>query len=326
MKQPADKRWRAWRMGMMLLLKLAATCAFTWYVLSKMELSRIPAALANLHAGWLIAAMVMIAAHVLASFLRWQGILAALGGALSFAKVARIYFAVMFVSNVLPTPLLGDAIRALEAKRMGLSLRLAAHSVLIERALAVIGLFAITGTLGWAFPIGDNMLWPAFSVLLLLAAAGGMVMTHLLLLRVPARILAWPVVRPALVLMQDGGRLLRSRQFLPVLFHTIMAHVTSGIAFYCILQGLDVSPPFWRTVTATMPVLLLSGLPISISGWGVREAAAVTAFGFLGVPPEQAFLASVIFGLMTLASTLPGALSLAQTLLAGRRGPTAAQP
>lgn len=318
--QSLGRHRNALRAGLILLLKLAVTCAFAWYVLAGMDLARLPAVLGQLQVEWLATASAMVALHVLASFLRWQRILAALGGALSLVQVSRIYFAVMFVSNVLPTPLIGDAIRALEARRTGLSLKIAAHSVLIERALAIIALFIITGTLGWVFPIGDDRLWPVLSLLIVLSSAGGYVLLLLLQRWVPLGILSTPLIHPLLELIQDCSRLLASRHALPTVFHTLMAHLTSGIAFYCILRGMDVTPPFWRTVVSAMPVLLLSGLPISISGWGVREAAAVTAFGFLGVPPEQAFLAAVMFGLMTLASTLPGLISLAQTLWASTGG------
>jgi hypothetical protein len=49
-------------------------------------------------------------------------------------------------------------------------------------------------------------------------------------------------------------------------------------------------------------------LPISFAGWGVRELGMVTAFGFVGVPAGQAGALSIAFGLVVLASALPGGL------------------
>jgi uncharacterized membrane protein YbhN (UPF0104 family) len=39
-------------------------------------------------------------------------------------------------------------------------------------------------------------------------------------------------------------------------------------------------------------------IPISIGGWGVREGAALLAFGLFGTPPEDALAISILFGLV----------------------------
>jgi hypothetical protein len=56
------------------------------------------------------------------------------------------------------------------------------------------------------------------------------------------------------------------------------------------------------------PVILVTVVPISIAGWGVREGAMVVAFGFIGVPANAAFAVSVLFGLTLAAASLPGSL------------------
>jgi glycosyltransferase 2 family protein len=65
-------------------------------------------------------------------------------------------------------------------------------------------------------------------------------------------------------------------------------------------------------------VLEIAMLPISIAGWGVREGAAVVAFGTLGIPAVMAFGASVLFALLTLVLGLSGGVSW---LLARRPAP-----
>jgi glycosyltransferase 2 family protein len=55
-------------------------------------------------------------------------------------------------------------------------------------------------------------------------------------------------------------------------------------------------------------VVLLTMLPISIAGWGVREAAMVAAFGYVGVDAPGALALSVAFGLVQVAIGLPGGL------------------
>jgi hypothetical protein len=56
------------------------------------------------------------------------------------------------------------------------------------------------------------------------------------------------------------------------------------------------------------PVTLLQLVPISLAGWGVREAALVVALGWFGVPAEAALAISVLVGLCLILVGLPGGL------------------
>jgi hypothetical protein len=47
------------------------------------------------------------------------------------------------------------------------------------------------------------------------------------------------------------------------------------------------------------PALLVSALPISLGGWGLREGAMVAAFSLVHADPAAVAATSVIFGLTT---------------------------
>jgi len=55
-------------------------------------------------------------------------------------------------------------------------------------------------------------------------------------------------------------------------------------------------------------VLLLSTLPISVAGWGVRENVMVVALAFAGAEASQALALSILFGLALLTLSLVGAV------------------
>jgi hypothetical protein len=55
------------------------------------------------------------------------------------------------------------------------------------------------------------------------------------------------------------------------------------------------------------PVALIAALPISIGGWGVREAAMVAVLGLIGIAPSGALVLSVQIGLIAIVVTLPAA-------------------
>ena len=54
--------------------------------------------------------------------------------------------------------------------------------------------------------------------------------------------------------------------------------------------------------------MLVTTIPISIAGWGVRETAMVTAMGLIGIPSDAALILSILFGLSTIIFTLPASL------------------
>ena len=54
------------------------------------------------------------------------------------------------------------------------------------------------------------------------------------------------------------------------------------------------------------PVLLITSLPISIGGWGIREAAMIAIFALVGVPSSAAMVLSVQFGLLAMLVSTPG--------------------
>ncbi len=46
-----------------------------------------------------------------------------------------------------------------------------------------------------------------------------------------------------------------------------------------------------------LPVALISVVPISIAGWGVREGAMVAAFAYAGLPQSDGLMVSLLFGI-----------------------------
>jgi glycosyltransferase 2 family protein len=85
-------------------------------------------------------------------------------------------------------------------------------------------------------------------------------------------------------------------------------HLLNVLVFWMLGQSLGLTMTFDQWFIVVPTVLLISMLPISVGGWGVREGAMVTALHGLGIPPEEALLSSVLFGLCAVTATLPGAI------------------
>jgi hypothetical protein len=88
-----------------------------------------------------------------------------------------------------------------------------------------------------------------------------------------------------------------------------LANQIGGLVVVALLAiGLHL-PITWVQCLVVAPIaMLMTALPISVGGWGVREGAFVAGFNLVGVPAADALTLSVVFGLVTMAVRLPGGL------------------
>jgi len=73
-----------------------------------------------------------------------------------------------------------------------------------------------------------------------------------------------------------------------------------------VLAGYGLVPQigFWNLLAAAAVTSFAASLPISVNGWGVREIAAVFAFGAVGIPASAALSISILVGLSSTAVVL----------------------
>jgi hypothetical protein len=84
--------------------------------------------------------------------------------------------------------------------------------------------------------------------------------------------------------------------------------IISGISVGLIARSLDIEVDILTCVVLVPPVLLISTLPVSLAGWGVREAAMVVAMSYAHVGTADALLLSIAFGCIVMAMGLPGGI------------------
>ena len=88
----------------------------------------------------------------------------------------------------------------------------------------------------------------------------------------------------------------------------ITGNIILSLIVFLLSQSLFLDLSFLDCLVLIPPVILLSTIPISIAGWGVREAAMITLLALVGVAEADAFVLSVLFGLLTFGLSLPGGI------------------
>ena len=98
----------------------------------------------------------------------------------------------------------------------------------------------------------------------------------------------------------------RSRVFYVLLAQAVFAHVVFCGATWAIAQSLSIDFFFYNTLLFIPPILLVSLLPISVGGWGVRELLMVYLLALIGIGKEPALMVSVQLGIWLMVASLPG--------------------
>jgi uncharacterized membrane protein YbhN (UPF0104 family) len=121
---------------------------------------------------------------------------------------------------------------------------------------------------------------------------------------------SWQHLRPLRLLQSLGAAtrtiFLRPAAAAPTLILAIVAQILMALTAYLVAQSLSVGLSLLDCLVLMQAVALITALPISVGGWGVRETAMIGILGLVGVPASAALVLSVQLGLLTMVVSLPG--------------------
>jgi uncharacterized protein (TIRG00374 family) len=89
---------------------------------------------------------------------------------------------------------------------------------------------------------------------------------------------------------------------------------TYFLGLWILAKGLGMQIELYQVMGTTAITYLITLLPISINGYGVREVAIATLYVQLGADIEQASALAIISRALMLITTLPGALWISPIL------------
>ena len=287
-------------------------------VLALADPARVLAQLRQAHPGWLLAGLAAAVASNVVSALRWRALARWLGADLHVGDACRWYFQALGLNALLPGAVVGgDVYRAVVLRRAGQDTLASSWSVVLDRVSGLWMLCAIGG-LGAAACADVLAPWlrlPAGVFIALMLA--GTALWLLLPWALPALLRRWcpgwlAPLRTA-ALRPDFGAQLGWQVLASVAVQILSAAALAGGG---LALGVQLSPAAWAFAIA--PVFLMAALPVSVGGWGTREAAAVAALAPFGVAAPAAVGVGVIYGVYGLAQGALGALAFGLPRSAGR--------
>ena len=303
----APARGDSGRWHWVLSLKVGVTLLLLWWVFRSTDLASLALALGRLDAVVVAGALALVLLQQVVLAWRWHRILHWMGARWPFTQALRWVFVGLFFNQALPTAVGGDAVRVWALHRQGLPPHIAFGSVAVERGsgLALLALMIALAVLIAPGGLGSReiegaLLGSAVLIVLLLLAA---VFADKWLTR-------WLPTR-----MAEAGA--RFGIAMRAVFKTPRA-ACEIVAGGCIATWLGLWAAVWigRGLGLEFEAsvffafvggaILLTLLPLSLGGWGVREAGMVTLFGQLGAPADSTVVLSMVWGILPLVVALPG--------------------
>jgi len=292
------------------LLKLAVSTALLvfFFLAKKISFAAIGRELAGAAWGWLAVAFALNAIGLLASAYRWRILARALGDEIPIGFLVRSYLVGTFFNNFLPTRFGGDVVRIWDGSKYSRSLVRSSAVVLVDRAtgLIVLFLFALAASL---FRLDMAREIPVVWAALLVGAAGLLAVALFflpaagrLIERLPAR----GFLHSARSKVLDLRATILAYRKAPADFArasawAVVLQLNVVLYYFLIGRALRLSIPLLDYFIVIPIVLLVQVIPISVNGWGIREASYIAIFAFYGIGPAAAVsfsLVEVAFGLI----------------------------
>lgn len=311
-------------------VRVAGTLLLGGYLLAEADLSGVWDTLAAARPAWILLAVGLYAVDRLAAAVKWRVLFEARGRRLPLARSLRVYLESSFLGAALPSTVGVDAVRSGMVRREAGSLGYAAGSVAAERfvGLAALSVCALSGILlfgsrsGWV-AVGRPVLIGSG---LLAAAALGVVALPDLRHLVSER---WGRLHRAVGFLEDVRGQVRGYASEPGAVARAFSlslgqqYLFIGINWVLALSlGLDV--PLREMLWIWPLVMVAVRLPVSVLGFGVREAVIFQFFSQGGLSLEQSLSLGLLSGGLDLLFVgIGGVLVLAG---GGRAGPGATGP
>ncbi len=288
-------------------LKAVVSVSLLGYLFSKVDLQEVQDTLGRASYGYLFSAVVVLLLQAMAGAVRLSMVIKTISSRIPLRAALHIMFIGLFFNQTLPSSIGGDAMRIWRIRHYGFPLRTAINSVLLDRliALVALALFMLI-TYPVLYQLVDNPILRLAVIIATLVLIAGFGMLYYFR-KIPRQFYGWRITEEIRLISTEAHRVTRTpRRAIEIVILSIAMHAMTGLAVYEVARGLGLSIGLLECVVLTPPISLITVLPVSMAGWGVREAGMVTALAFAGIAAHDALIVSILLGLLLVLISIPG--------------------
>ena len=293
------------------LLRLAATALILTLIIRSINAAQVWQVLKHTRLDYLAAALLLQFGSTAVSAYRWQLIMQNLHFGQNFAFYWRSYFKGMFFNQGLPTSIGGDAVRMLDIASLGFRKRDALYGVMVDR---IIGLGALMSLTLLAYLLSPDLLpKQVHRPILLIISLGAVGFFGIFFIKYFTWLSRFPKLAIISTIAERLHQALSSQRVLLVVA-SLLIPIFALLGFFATGWALGLRYNLMTYFAIVPPALVLTVIPISVAGWGVREGALVGLFSLIGADKTAVLMMSLLYGLTLIIVSLPGLV----TYLKGR--------
>lgn len=287
------------------ILKLLFSALFLWIAIRMVDFQFVGNLIVNSDVNYIVLAILLQLASTTLAAYRWSLIMGALHFNETFSFYLASYFKGAFFNQALPGSIGGDAVRGLELGKLGYSKKEAFAGIFIDRIIGLAGLLLLNLV---ANLLSGHILpsW-LFHLINTISISGLIGFTVLILLRKVEWLHRYRLTRLFANLSSRFRQVYANKQaIVSQIALSVIIHFLSILSLYELACAVGMTLPLTVFLVAVPPVFLLTIIPISLAGWGVRESAMVGIFILIGASKEMILSVSILYGVMLIVSSLPG--------------------
>jgi glycosyltransferase 2 family protein len=236
---------------------------------------------------------------------RWKIVAGGLGVELSLPAAVAAYYRSMFVNAALPGGIVGDLYRGASHGRHVHDVGRTLRSVGWERLAGQLVQVLLTVIVLLALPSPVRSFMPLVAIAVVATVLGVVLVARA---RPDATRSGWArLLGGAAGDIRNG--LLARRAWPGIALASALGVVGHAATFLIAARAAGVSAPLMQMVPIAFLVLAAMLLP-SVGGWGPREGVTAWAFGAAGLGAAHGVATAVVYGVMVLVASLPGAAGL----------------
>jgi uncharacterized membrane protein YbhN (UPF0104 family) len=253
---------------------------------------------------------------------RWKIVARGLGVDLPLPAAVAAYYQSLFLNVTLPGGVAGDVHRGVSHGRDVSDVGRGLRAVAWERSAGQVVQAVLTVAVLLALPSPVQSSMPPVAVAVVVAmVAGGVLVARM---RPGGGRSRWARVRGAVAGdVRDG--LLARRAWPGIALASVLVVGGHAVTFMIAARTAGTTAPPSRMLPLALLAMLAMVLP-SVGGWGPREGVTAWVFGAAGLGADRGVATAVVYGVMVLVASLPGAVFLVlawfrRTRLPGRPEP-----
>ena len=293
------------------LLRVVASVFILTLIMRSINAAQVWQVLKKTRLDYLAAALMLQFGSTAVSAYRWQMIMQNLLFGQNFAFYWRSYFKGMFFNQGLPTSIGGDAVRMLDIASCGFRKRDALYGVMVDR---IIGLGALMSLTLLAYLLNPDVLpKQVHRPILLIISTGALGFFSIFYIKYFTWLNHYPKLAIISIIAERLHQALSSQRLLLVVA-SLLIPILALLGFFATGWALGLRVSLITYFAIVPPALVLTVIPISVAGWGVREGALVGLFSLIGADKTAVLMMSLLYGLTLIVVSFPGLV----TYLKGR--------